>query len=135
MSFDIFIQRFVGGEAERLPPEALQRAFGPSIEARDPDEFRVIYADGGVAAIYVGGDRKTHGMTINRPPNSPAFWDSIVAYLRETQSVLYWPGEPPSAAVATTDVIAHLPPGFVEGLGTPQLVRSGDDIIKLIEQS
>jgi hypothetical protein len=120
MSFDIFIQKFVAGEAQQLPPQALPHAFGPSLEERAAREFRVVYADGGVADIYAGGDRKAPGIAINRPPSSPAFWDSIVAYLRETQSVLYWPGEPPS---------------FIEGLGTPQLVRSGADILKLIEQS
>jgi hypothetical protein len=135
MSFDIFIQKFVAGEAQQLPPQALRHAFGPSLEEHAAGEFRVVYADGGVADIYTGGDRKAPGISINRPPNSPAFWDSIVAYLRETQSVLYWPGEPPSAAVATIHVIAHLPLDFVEGIGTPQLVGSGTDIIKLIEQS
>lgn len=135
MSFDIFIQKFVAGEAQQLPPEAFRHAFGPALEERAAGKFRVVYADGGVADISVGGDRKAHGMAINRPPNSPAFWDSIVAYLRETQSVLYWPGAPPAAAVASIDVIAQLPPDLIQGLGTPQLVHSGGDILKLIEQS
>lgn len=55
------------------------------------------------------------GLAINRPAGPPEFWEALLDVMRQTSTVLYWPGE--GAAVADAAVIPHLPPELVKGVG------------------
>jgi hypothetical protein len=102
----------------------IEREFGPFISSRSENFVRVEYDGDGTADIYLKDEGEIDGFMISRPPNTPAFWQSVFDILRETRSVLYWPGGGQSSLVVIAEVIEHLPPDFIEALGKPVVVTS-----------
>ncbi len=72
---------------------------------------------------------------VNRPPANLVFWDLILQVLRDTPSVIYWPGYGTVACVANPAVIREMPPDMVEALGYPLVVSRGNEILAAIERS
>jgi hypothetical protein len=128
MSFDIFVQRFEHGTPAPIPRAAVDREFAPVTQSRSDDFRQAAYDDGGTADIYLKDEGDIDGFMVSRPPNSPAFWTSIFNILRDTRSVLYWPGGGQASLVVSPEVIDHLPPDFIEALGKPSVVTQAAEI-------
>jgi hypothetical protein len=59
-------------------------------------------------------------------PGHDAFWKALLRVLRETGSILFWPGG--GAVVTNESILVHLPPDLVEGVGRPLVTT---DIAKI----
>jgi hypothetical protein len=128
MSFDIFIQRCERGNPAPIARPVIEREFGPFIRSRSAGFRQAAYDDGGTADIYIQDEGDIDGFSVSRPPNSPAFWVNVFNILRDTGSVLYWPGGGQASLVVSADAVEHVPLDFIEALGKPSVVVSAAEI-------
>lgn len=131
MSFDIFVEAFENGKPRFYPRDVLAKAFGSFCDMSDPKWWNV--ADS-FAGIQLDDAPQVDGFGVNRPPGSDhPFWPALLNVLRETSSVLYWPGGGP--VITDKSVEASLPRGMIKALGPPKVVTSVEEIGQLIEES
>lgn len=114
MSFDIFVIRVENGHEAPIPLPILERAFDRFVEFREPAGWGLLFPDGGRSFLYMREDSANHHFSINRPTSSPDLWAGLFEILRQTGSVLYWPGG--GSVVADEAVIPHLTPARDDGL-------------------
>jgi len=129
VSFDIFLTSFQNSEVNPLPRSIVLAALSPIASRCESGYWR--FTDS-VATIDIPDEGPISGLTINRPPGYPEFWQAIVDILSKTPSVLYWGI---GAVVADRAVIAHLPRSFVEKLGMPTVTSDVTEILNLIRDS
>ena len=132
MSFDIFIFAFEsGGEPRKFPRAVLERAFGGFSDMSDPTWWSV---SDSFAGIQLDNAMEIDNFGVNRPPHfEHPFWPALFDVLRETSSVLLWPGGGP---VATDhSVAATLPEGMIEEGGGLTVVSSAAEIVRAIQES
>lgn len=133
MSFDIFVIRVENGHEAPIPRAILERAFGPFIEFREPAGWGLLFPDGGRPFLYIREGSTNHHFSINRPTSSPELWTALFEILRQTGSVLYWPGG--GSVVADEAVIPHLTPDIIKSLEPVMTARSPSEIADYIERS
>ena len=125
MSFDISVSSFRNGENHPFPRQILEDAFAPYVVKRKelgpsssgipglclsifcPDEPPGVFP----SDLYVDDLPDITGFSVDRPPGTPLFCLALVRVLRQTPSVLYWPG--PGCCVADAEVIAQLPESWI----------------------
>jgi hypothetical protein len=133
MSFDIFVGFFRGGKPTLVPSAKVETAFAPFICFRQSGFYALSFPDGGGAEIFVPEGEDVASFMIARPPSSAAFWEALVAILRDTPNALYWPGGRP--VVADAGAITHLPADMIDDLGDPVISCSPETIRNFITQS
>jgi hypothetical protein len=138
MSFDIFLQCFRDGEPTSFKREIFEAIFLPHCQnvgayKRDPSFLRVDYPGGSGSDIYCGKDADISCLTFNHGGGEPLF-RSMYELAKQTKSVIYWPGDTPCAVVTEEATRIDLPEDFPDKDAAP-VVRSGADIIKVIESS
>ena len=124
MSFDISVSSFHNGENHPFPRQILEDAFAPYVVDRErsvtePEGPYVVMSllcpdePPGVPPFTLGTDDlpEVTGFAVNRPPGTPLFWLAILKVLRQTPSVLYWPGM--GCCVADAAVIEQLPKEWI----------------------
>jgi hypothetical protein len=138
MSFDIYIGAFKGGEATTFDRSIVEDAFQSLIAFSNADGWQLMIPGWGVTGgfLYIDDTPQITDFAVNRPPFGPEFVEALFSVLRQTPTVLFWPGvgPHPRACVADASVIAELPPDMIESLGNPTVVSSGaemDDCISL----
>ena len=75
--------------------------------------LEVTYLDGGATEIYGGDEDPIETISFHRF-GGDTFWAAIFELARRTGSVVYWPGEPPWAAIVDSLIVEELPEGFKE---------------------
>ena len=124
MSFDIFLQRFVDGEAVDADVDSMLAILGPLITDRTASWARIVTADGG-ADVY-GIDNPASGLMINHA-SGRAVWDVLFELARTAGMAIMPVGCPTSV----TD------PGLIDALPAASLpagvVTSGADILATLE--
>jgi hypothetical protein len=131
MSFDIFVQAFEKGKPRFYPRNVLVKAFGSFCDMSDPTWWTV--ADS-FAVIQLNDAPEVDGFGVNRPPgDGHPLWPALLNVLRETSSVLYWPGGGP--VITDTSVEATLPRGMIKALGPAKVATTVEEIGRLIEES
>ena len=133
MSFDIFVIRSENGKVAPIPLDVIEQAFGPFIKYREPAGWELSFPDGGRTFVYIKDGDEVHHFNVNRPASSPELWTALLEILRQTGTVLFWPGG--GAVVGDDSSIAHLMPAIAEIFGTPIIAREGAEIVQLIERS
>jgi hypothetical protein len=133
MSFDIYVIRAENGEAAPIPIAIIEQAFGPFIEFREPAGWGLLFPDGRRSFLYLREGERNNHFSINRPASSPELWAALFQILRQTGSVLYWPGG--GSVVADETVIPHLTPDILRSLEPAMVVRSPSEIVDCIERS
>lgn len=133
MSFDMFMIRAENGKDAPIPLDVIEQAFGPFIKYRNLAGWELSFPDGGRTFVYLKEDDGEHHFNVNRPAMSPELWTALLEILRQTGTVLFWPGG--GAVVGDDSSIPHLLPEIAEIFGTPIVVRDGAEIIQLIERS
>jgi hypothetical protein len=131
MSFDMFAFAFKGGDLTQFDTAIVERVFGPLLAERDGDDWSLKLPEGPCfGAISVPVAPSTDSIAIDRPPLVPSFLNALYDFLKQTRTVLVWPGggPHPSACVADAAVIGDLPEDLVESFGTPTVVSSGAEI-------
>jgi hypothetical protein len=123
MSFDVYVQWFQDGGPQGVPEDRVRSVFGDALKAQEAFGWRLFYGPGLESDVFVSGrDGKVDGLTVNRPVEAPALWQSLFDFLGIENAVFYFPGS--GLFIRSTAVAAHLPPEMVEALGPPQVVSS-----------
>jgi hypothetical protein len=107
---------------------------GMSLEERPIIGFHQL-ADGTVrnahilneCEIYIKGSEGTSHLTVLRPVNDIKLYAILFDILKQTTSVLYWPGCS-RVIVASLDAGAHIPCELIEALGPCVVVFSADEL-------
>ena len=135
MSFDIELMSFKEGEPAEFPIHIVQDALGPFIRSRDKDGMcHLAFADGGGGEMLADDDEATETTGVSIGGASGAdIYDALYEVLRQTHSVLFWSFG--GCVVANTSVIRDLPDGFMEELGEPTVVASGEEIANAVAET
>ena|SRR5579863_3815512 len=135
MSFDIFLAHFENGEVRTFKREIFDRLFGAfTVGTPEPKFMRVRFPDGGGADIYVENKSDLSGMMFNHC-GGDAFYDALYELIRQTGSVVFWPGVGRTSVIADPAVVEHLPANFIESCGQPVLVRDKNGITDAIQDT
>ncbi len=136
MGFDIFLSVVTEDEADQFDRSIVERAFRPIVVDLEGDVWELRWPNGALshAEVAVGTTPTLDGIHVSRPPGMPAFWQAIYEILRQTRTVLLWPGDPCSC-VANPDLAANMPADYVEDRGQPVFVTSGQEIVDAISRS
>ena len=127
MSFDLFAQGFLNGEAPDVPVAEVLDLLRPFlIVGPEPDGFcRTRTSDGGEADFYVGRS----GFMVNhfaKGETSELIWKAASIH----GLVLFGPGTP--AMLTNARMLRHLPSTLAAGPPLPVLVESGPELERLI---
>jgi hypothetical protein len=135
MSFEVYVQRFKGGEKAHFPRSEVDTVFGVHMVAHAPGErfIELDYPTGHGGTLNIGPDPDISGFTLMSPGADEVF-DDLFALMKRAGLVLYWPDRKPSMVVAAEETRAELPESMIEALGPGLLVRSGRDIIAAIKR-
>lgn len=123
MSFDVFCQRFVDGQAAPGGGDAVRAALAPYVVRADPGTryLFVEYGDGS-ADVYLGPDDLMANHVAGQDP-----WDLLVSAARAADWVLM-PTDCPTCLTAESQR-AHLPEGLDEDV---VLVETGADVLRIL---
>lgn len=130
MSFDIFLRRFRNGEAAPFRRADFEEIFGPYVCSRETRFVCVEFPDGGGSDVYID-DGDTWHLMFNHC-GGDSFFAALYELAARTQSVIFWPDDPPRAAATDAATLQHLPPEFTESPASVQLVHSGSELIACI---
>ncbi len=134
MSFDMFVSCYRDGRSSTFPRKLAIELLGKFGSSKDDSHWVLSFPNGGWSEIYIGGtESQVGGFMVTRSPDSPEFWNGLIEILKQTTSVLYWPGGPP--VVADASVIPHIPNGMIDSLGKPVVTTDSDKIRELIRNS
>jgi len=126
VSFDIFLQRFVAGEAADGAGQAILAILEPAVVERSGSWARVVTSDGG--AEVQGMETLESGLMVSHAAGR-AVWD-LLFELASAGRMGVMPTGCPSCAVDPS-LIDELPPSVPAG----KLVTSGADILAVVERS
>ncbi len=129
MSFDIFLGCFKNADAAPFPRSLLERAFASFIEKKEQTSWKLVNS---LADVWVTDQAEIAGFMVSRPPGDDhPFWPALFDFMRQTGSVLYWPGGD-GTVVTDAAVIPNLPVDMIKALGEPIIVTSPAEITDLI---
>lgn len=132
MSFDIWFQRFRGGEPAPISSSMVYQLFGPFIVHDGGSFIRVRFPDGSGADIWGKQRPAFSGLTFNHC-GGEQFANAFFELLKRTEAVIYWPDG--GCVVADPAVISQLPAFLTAQFGTPTVVHSGRQIFDRIAQT
>jgi hypothetical protein len=133
MSFDIYVSCFRAGKLTTFPRSIVEKAFSANADETGSTCWTVLYPDAGRGFVYIDAEPEITNFSVNRPPSSPPFWEAILDILRQTPSVLYWPGD--GCVIADAAVVEQMPPDMIKSLGAPTVVRTIAEILDCIARS
>ncbi len=126
VSFDVFFQRFVDGDALPGGGDRMRAVLEPFVVREKPDyQFLHIGYQDGTADVYLGDDGMMANHISGRDP-----WDLLVTGARAAEWVIM----PVGCAVCITEESqrSHLPPDLDEEVA---LVLTGADLLSVIESA
>jgi hypothetical protein len=126
MSFDIFLQRFEAGEAADGDGTAILDVLEPMMRDRSGSFARIVTGDG-EAEVY-GLDHPERGLMLTHASGREV-WDVIFDLARVGGMVVMPVGCP--TCVVDPKLVRHIP----EGPPAAEVVTSGADILRLVEQA
>lgn len=141
MSFQIFLMTTTEDERDNFDRAIVERAFKDIAVRQDNEWWQLQTPEGDevFATVHVHQKPRLSGFSVIRPPSFevfPTFWDAVFDVLRQTRTVLAWPGGPPPYCVANPALVPDLPADLIEAWGNPPpIVSSGADIVAAMERS
>ncbi len=133
MSFDLFLGCFQNGKPSTFPQNIVEKALGQYVAERRDGCWVLSFPNGGRSYLYIDDDSEIGDCNVNRPAASPELWQGLLDILRQTSTVLYWPGG--GCAVGNASVIAQLPPDMIKSLSTPIVAADTQTILDMIKRS
>jgi hypothetical protein len=138
VSFEVFLQCFERGAPSGVPRAAVRPLF-PVVETEsEPDHWAVRYDDVNSCHVSVtplaSDPALLQSLCVFRPCADPRLWDALFSVLRLGPAVLYFPGDDPPL-VASEAAGEQLPSDMVEALGQPRVVRSGQEIVEVVQRA
>ncbi len=137
MSFDLFVQCFRHGKVTKFKRTLVEEIFGPYAIGRSAKGGieRLFYPeDDGGGELY-GDDGEEIGSLMFSHFGGDALYDGIYALTDRIKGVIYWADEAPCSAITDPEVLAHLPPELVDGVGPPAVVHDRQGIYDAIKQN
>ena len=134
MSSELFLQCFKNKRLQALPVTEIERIFGADITSRGEDEdggadslWRVDNRQGGRSLVHLRRTVDDHSQVTGLMLNGAtgAVFDRLFELIRETQSVVYWPGGTRYVVADDIDLSTHLPDNFLDIFPTRLAVRNG----------
>jgi len=136
-SFDVYVQWFRGGDADRVSTNELRRAFGTALVAEDGLGWRLSFGPDLKSDIYLSFDgedtSRMRGVTLNRPSSAEAMWVALFNLLGLGTSVFFFPGG--GMFGRSPHVRQHIPADMIEAPGEPQRIARPQDLVDPIESS
>ncbi|ANM29854.1 hypothetical protein ABI59_10090 [Acidobacteria bacterium Mor1] len=135
MSFEVYLQSHHDGAFAGLPETSVREAFGSHLSEESDRIWRLRYDAENESVIYVGRepDRTISSLMVERPCGDGRLWDALFRVMELGNVVFFFPGGT-APAVAHGDAGSHLPRDMVDALGAPQVVASGSDLYRLIQE-
>lgn len=140
MSFMVILQTLKGDEETFFERAIVERLFAPHVRDLSGDMWEIHWPDGSgcSAQLYIDDAPMISSFNVERPPGFVEFWDTMFQVMKETGTLLVWPGEP-FCCVADAAVLDELPKGFVEETiregGSLPVVSSGRELWDVIQAS
>jgi hypothetical protein len=133
MSFDIFLVCFKNQELATFPRALVEEIFGrhaigPQFPLTDLD-----YTDGG-GAIYGAEEDSVDGLMFNHC-GGPTFYNAMLELADRTGSVIQWLAEGTSLVATRSEVMDHLPSGYLDDFGPACIVTTHEELTKAIISS
>ncbi|MGC4033570.1 MAG: hypothetical protein QM754_17930 [Tepidisphaeraceae bacterium] len=137
MSFDLFLQRFEHGQAGKAPLAPIREMFSCFAADTQPDCWHLVYDDRNSCHVFLSREDEEFlsSMMVNRPCCDLRLWDSLFRVLESGPWVLYFPAENPPLILSSQLHADHLPPDMRASLGPIREVRSGEEILRIIQTS
>lgn len=140
MSLAVFLMTMIedeNGEQLRFDRSIVEQAFASFTLDQDTDNWRLLTPDGKLclATLSVDVDRKITGFSIDGALTMPTFWDATYEVLRQTPTIVVWPGRDPSYCVAQLDYEKFVPADYIESFGPPVIVNCGVAILATLDAS
>ena len=140
MSLDIFVMTLIedeDGRQLRFDRSVVEQAFASFALDQETDDWQLMNPDGEIvfAMVSVDLDPTITGFSIDRPPAMHTFWDAVYEVLRQTPTVVVWPGRDPSYCVAQRDYTGLVPEDYMKTFGAPVVATCGADILAAVEAS
>jgi hypothetical protein len=125
----IFVQWFENHKSAGVPRDALRKAFGPLLEEPEADYWRIPCDAGNACTFFLEpfGPDSVHQFVVQQCCHDSSLWDSLLTVLGLGNAILYSPGCS-TAFIADEGVMQHLPPGLLDKLGIPAVVRNAQEI-------
>ena len=140
MATEAFLWAYENGEPATLRFSEVLKAFGDSVAGWDPRYGRLRLeftspADG--CEVFCDPDSaetdRVGGLMISRPIRHPGLWQAVLRILSEHHAVLFFADET-TPRFWNVESAKHFPDDLIAGLGTPQRVRTPEDIIASLEE-
>jgi len=137
MGFEIYAQCF--GETKRIGIAVSSvRALFPILEETSKTDFWTVQYDAknsceiGITKLK-SDETRLESLYVVRPCAHPRLWDALSSLLRMGNVVILWPGSPP--VVSEVSMGASLPNDVIESLGPARSVRSGEELLRLVNET
>ena len=76
------------------------------------------------------------GFYVERPCSDVRLWEALMTVLRMGAVVIFWPGGPPVVAEnVDSSRLPRLPKDMTDSIGPAKLVRSADELVRLVRES
>jgi hypothetical protein len=133
MSFDIFVARFRDAKPSAFKRASFEKVFGKFIAEQRTDFVRLRYPNGG-AEVYVD-DTDDIGSVMFNHCGGDAFWEGVYQFAKEIDGVIWWPNVDHISAIASADILQHLPAMFVDEEAHPTVIANGQELLDAIGRS
>lgn len=127
---------------DSFPRSIIENAFKDYVDDTADDYWNLRDADGDQRFVNMDVDQgeRISSFSINRPPDYetfPQFWEALFEVLRQTKTVLFWPGDPPHPiwCIANQNFLGDLPALMIDDMGKPAIVHSGLEIVEALERT
>jgi hypothetical protein len=137
MSWNLYIIPFRNGKLSSFDRSLIHEIFGSDgVIARDGKIEYISYANGESAEVYgTGAQTIERGMSFSRI-RGERVGEGIWRLADRTGALIIWPDVPPRPHCAATnaDIIPHVPPEVIEGMGPVKIVKSGKELSDYISR-
>jgi hypothetical protein len=93
MDFKIFLYMLKGSKKSFFERDIVTCAFRHLVESTDGDCWQIVLPDSPcLGQIHIEGTQEIKGFSVKRPPFELPFWDALFEVMRQTPTLLFWPG-------------------------------------------
>jgi hypothetical protein len=132
MSFELFLKAIGDPHSVRVPCACVLGALAPYLSQVRPNLWKVRFDESNSCDITLTADpdqpEMVDGMTVHRPCADPRLWSSLASILAMGDLFLFFPGGR-GPLVANNSAAARVPQDWVDTVGAPILISSGDQIL------
>ena len=135
MSFDIFVARFQDAKPTQFKRACFEEVFGKFIVERETHFVRLRYPNqGGGAEVYIDDADDIESVMFNHC-GGDEFWEGVYQFAKRIDGVIWWPNIEHISAVASADLLRHLPARFVDQDAHPTVIANGHELVEAIGRS